>query len=63
MPDHKFKIGQTVYVERTLMMPRGAYVVTARLPADRSGEFRYRIKSINETHERAVLESQLKASL
>lgn len=21
MPDHKFKIGQTVYVERTLVMP------------------------------------------
>jgi hypothetical protein len=63
MPDHKFKIGQTVYVERTLMVPGGAYVVTARLPADRAGEFRYRIKSVNETHERAVLESQLKASL
>jgi hypothetical protein len=33
------------------------------LPADRGGEFRYRIKSINETHERAVFESQLRASL
>jgi len=45
------------------MMPGGAYVVTARLPADRAGEFKYRIKSANKIHERAVLESQLKASL
>ena len=59
MPDHKFKIGQTVYLEHSLNAPGGANVVTATLPADRGGEFEYRIKSVNETHERAVLESRL----
>jgi hypothetical protein len=59
MPDHKFKIGQTVYLEGSWAGPRGEYTVTARLP-DRNGEFEYRIKSVNEPHERAVLESQLK---
>jgi hypothetical protein len=62
MPDHKFKIGQTVYLERSFALPGGAYVITARLP-ERDGEFEYRIKSVNEPHERAVLESQLKTSL
>jgi hypothetical protein len=61
MPGHKFKIGQSVYLERSLTAPGGAYVVTATLP-ERGGEFEYRIKSINEPHERAVLESQLKTS-
>jgi hypothetical protein len=56
---YKFKIGQTVYVERSLIVPAGAYVVTKRLP-ERDGELEYRIKSVNEPHERAVLESQLK---
>jgi hypothetical protein len=59
MASHKFKIGQTVYLERSLSMPGGAYVVTKKLP-EREGEFEYRIKSVNEPHERAVLESQLK---
>ncbi len=62
MPGYKFRIGQTVYPERSFAMPGGAYVVTARLP-ERDGEFEYRIKSVNEPHERAVLESQLKTTL
>jgi hypothetical protein len=53
---HKFKIGQTVYLERSLAVPGGAYVVTKRLP-ERDGEFEYRIKSANEPHERVALES------
>ncbi len=56
---YKFKIGQTVYVERSLIVPGGAYVVTKRLP-ERGGEFEYQVKSVNEPHERVVLESQLK---
>jgi hypothetical protein len=58
---HKFKIGQTVFLERSLAMPGGAYV-TKRLP-ERDGEFEYRIKSINEPHERVVRESQLNTEL
>ena len=56
---HKFKIGQTVYLERSLAVPGGAYVITKKLP-ERDGEFEYRIKSVNEPHERVVRESQLK---
>ena len=62
MPEHKFKIGQTVFVERFLNLPGGAYVVTKRLP-ERDGEFEYRIKSVNEPHERVVRESQLETAL
>jgi hypothetical protein len=42
----------------TLAVPGGTCVVTKRLP-ERDGEFEYRIKSINEPHERVVRESQL----
>ena len=58
MPEHKFKIGQTVYVEQRFNLPGGAYVITKQLP-ERDGEFEYRIKSVTEPHERAVRESQL----
>jgi hypothetical protein len=44
MPEHKFKIGQTVFLEHSLHLPRGAYVITKRLP-ERSGEFEYRIRA------------------
>ena len=59
MPNHNFKIGETVYVDRSLIVPGGAYLITKRLP-ERDGEFEYPIKSVNEPHERAMLESQLK---
>jgi hypothetical protein len=59
---HKFKIGQNVYLEHSLNVPSGAYVVTKRLP-ERDGEFEYRIKSLNEPHERVVRESQLNTEL
>jgi hypothetical protein len=63
---HKFNIGQTVflerYLERALGVSGGAYVITKRLP-EHDGEFEYRIKSVNEPHERMVGESQLKTDL
>jgi hypothetical protein len=58
MPKHKFKIGQTVFVQQHLNLPGGAYVVTKRLP-ERNGELEYRIKSVNEPYERVARESQL----
>ena len=59
---HKFKIFQTVFLERSLAVPGGACVITKRLP-ERDGELEYRIKSVNEPHERVVRESQLTTDL
>ena len=59
--DHKFNVGQTVFLASSLNLniPGGAYVVTKKLP-EHDGEFEYRIKSVNEPHERVVRESQLR---
>ena len=59
---HKFNIGQTVFLERSLAVPGGTCVITKRLP-ERDGEFEYRIKTVNEPHERVVRESQLNTEL
>jgi hypothetical protein len=59
---HKFNIGQTAFLERSLAVPGGTCVITKRLP-ERDGEFEYRIKSVNEPHERVVRESQLATDL
>ncbi len=40
--------------------PRGAYVVTAKIP-ERNGEFEYRIRSAIEDNERMARESELQA--
>ena len=59
---HKFNIGQTVFLERSLAVRGCACVITKRLP-ERGGEFEYRIKSVNEPHERVARESQLTTDL
>jgi hypothetical protein len=57
--DHKFKIGQLVdYIGR--QRAAGVYTVTARLPSE-DDDCRYRIKNINETHERVAKESELRS--
>jgi hypothetical protein len=48
MASHKFKIG----------VPGGLYEVTKQLPHN-GREFEYRIKSVNEPHERVAGESEL----
>ncbi len=56
---HKFRIGQTVIY--TVPFGRGHMIaceVTKLLPNE-NDEFRYRIKSANEPHERVAKESQL----
>jgi hypothetical protein len=60
MPSHKFQIGETVYVRPAISrnVPGGAYAVTKQLPHN-GQEFKYRIKSANEEHERVVRESEL----
>ena len=40
-------------------VPGGSYEITKKLP-ERDGEFEYRIKSINEPHERVARESELR---
>ena len=39
-------------------VPGGVYEITKQLPENR-GEFEYRIKSVNELHERVARESEL----
>ena len=60
MPDHKFHIGETVQLTPSIRRKAsgGVYEVTKKLP-ERAGEYEYRIKSINEPHERVVRESEL----
>ena len=64
MANHKFKIGQQVTLV-TSMINRSAstrYVVTKLLP-ERDGDFEYRIKNIDEPHERVASERQMNAYL
>ncbi len=59
---HKFAIGQSVVFTSHLpgsVTPAGRYEVIRQLPVDMRGEPQYRIKSLRETHERVVRESQL----
>lgn len=59
---HKFHLGHVVeyYVPHGIDAPRGAYVVTAKLP-ERDGQFEYRIRSTVVQHERMARESELSA--
>jgi hypothetical protein len=61
MSKHKFKLGLSVFLERTSLnrgAAPGAYEVTRQLP-ERNGEFEYQIKSSGEPHGRVVRESEL----
>jgi hypothetical protein len=61
MPAHKFHVGEIVQLSPSTIrnVPGGSYTVAKQLPAS-SGEFEYRIKSMNEPHERVVRESNLR---
>ena len=57
----KFDVGQSVYLRPNLSTRNaafGVYEIRATLPAE-DGQFRYRIKSQLELHERVVKESEL----
>jgi hypothetical protein len=60
---YKFKIGERLFPARSvdLNLSDGAYVVLKRLPM-RDGEFEYQIRSLTESDERVVRESQLRSS-
>jgi hypothetical protein len=61
MLSHKFHVGQLVHIAPAISrnVPGGSYEITKKLPESR-GEFEYRIKSMNEPHERVVRESELR---
>jgi hypothetical protein len=64
MASNKFKIGETVLyrpIHRGKKGPHGAYEVIRLLPRAEKGEPKYRIRNLNEGHERDVHESELKA--
>jgi hypothetical protein len=60
MPTHKFQIGQSAFLTPSLSrnIPGGAYIITKKLP-EHNGEFEYRVRSVNESYERVVRESEL----
>jgi len=63
---HKFNIGQIVELEPSSLrsIVRGPYEIRHLIPAsDRDpGDPCYRVKSVDEKHERAVLESEITQS-
>jgi hypothetical protein len=61
MPAHKFHVGQFVELKPAISrnVPGGTFDITKQLPKS-SGEFEYRIKSMNEPHERVARESELR---
>ena len=61
MPDHKFQVGEIVHLSPARNVPGGPYEVIKQLP-ERGGEFEYRLKSMNEPHERVVREGELRKS-
>ena len=63
MPAHRFQVGEIVHLLSFIgrNVPGDPYEVIKQLPQI-SGEFQYRIKSINEPHERVVRESELRKS-
>ena len=64
MSAQKFRIGQIVAYrpdQRGQDVPLGGvYMITARLPESTNGQFEYRIKNLNEQHERVAKESELR---
>jgi hypothetical protein len=63
MPSHKYRIDQIVQLIPSISRNvfAGAYEVTKQLP-ESGGEFEYRIKSMNERHDRVVRESELQGA-
>jgi hypothetical protein len=62
MPTHKFRIGQVVTYRpaaRGLDAPLGVYMIIERLPQGDDGQFQYRIRNLNEEHQRVAKENEL----
>ena len=64
MTDYAFKIGQMAVYRPTTRLTSavpGPYQIIRRMPTE-YGEFKYRIKSPREPHERVAMESDLGSS-
>ena len=65
MTGYAFKVGQMVDYVPTMRLTnkaRGPYQITQRMPVSEDGEFKYRIKSPHEPHERVANESDLSSA-
>jgi hypothetical protein len=64
MSAHKFRIGQMVTYRPDQsgqdIPPGGIYMITACLPESVDGQFEYRIRNLNEQHERVAKERELR---
>ena len=63
MPRHRFEVGQKVMAPGAgphALIPRGPYVVVRLLPIQ-DGDPGYRVRSEVDGHERALIESQIRA--
>jgi hypothetical protein len=60
MPTHRFHVGELVQLIPSISrnVPDGSFEIAKQLP----GEFEYRIKSMNEPHERVARESELQGA-
>jgi hypothetical protein len=64
MSDHKFKVGQTVHYQAGPYgsVPGDVFTIMQRLP-QQGGDYRYRIKSAREPHDRVAKESELERTM
>jgi hypothetical protein len=61
MSGPKFKPGQIVeFIQPNRLAPRGEYEIVRSMPSD-VGDSRYRIRSLQEKHERVAWEHELRA--
>ena len=59
---HRFKVGQTVHLVPNRLerhVPAGAYTIQRALP-DEGRDLQYRVKNVQDGHERVVSEAQLR---
>ncbi len=62
MTNPKFKTGDTVYIERTLSIPAGAYLIVRVMPEEK-GSYSYRVRGVSDTTERIVGEGDIKNAM
>lgn len=58
--DHRYRVGQTVDFTRNIIAGRRRYQVCQHLPAEGNVP-QYRIRSLDDGHERVVREHQIQA--
>jgi hypothetical protein len=61
---HRFAVGERVEFSPGRFdgnVPRGLYTITRQLPSE-TPDMQYRVKSVRDSHERVVRQSQLRKS-